>query len=145
MLGLSVVYYSLNFILIFSGLLESESELMVSLLILPILVILKDANKILEPLTVIVKISEDEISVSRGLITRVIDKLEFKTVDNAEVVETLGGKLFGHATIRLYAPGGSVEIPFLYDYEFFLDDFKQRKQTLIQPPKKQLLDSQNKD
>jgi len=89
LLGIILVYVSLNTVLIFFGLLDSENDLMVSLLILPVLYILKDSYK-------------------------VTDTLELPTVDNIEVTKTFFGRVYNHASIRLIAPGGGgEEIPHL--------------------------------
>ena len=136
LVGISLVYYLLNKILIFLGLLGSASELMVSLLILPVLYILKDAYKIIEPFTVKVWMTHEDITVSRGLVTKIEDTLEFKTVENLEVIESLLGKVFGYATIKLYSPGGGVEIPFVYDSSVVLSDLKNKRKKLANPPAK---------
>ena len=128
LLGIILVYVFLNTVLIFFGLLDSQNDLMVSLLILPVLYILKDSYKIIEPYTVSVELYKTEISVTRGLLTKVTDTLEFPTVDNIEVTKTIFGRIYNHASIRLIAPGGWVEILHLYDFEKFVDHVHRAKE-----------------
>ena len=71
LLGITLVYLVLNHSFIYLDLVNSENEMMLSLLILPILYILKESYKIIEPLTVTVRFSDDQISVSRGLLVKV--------------------------------------------------------------------------
>ena len=131
LLGITLVYLVLNHSFIYLDLVNSENEMMLSLLILPILYILKESYKIIEPLTVTVRFSDDQISVSRGFLVKVIDTLEFKTVDNIETIETVVGKVCGYATIKLYAPGGGVEIPHLHEHKFFLERLSKSKKVLL--------------
>lgn len=127
-LGIILVYVFLNAVLIFFGLLDEQNDLMVSLLILPVLYILKDSYKVIEPFTVIASLHEKEVTVTRGLVTKVTDTLELPTVDNIEITRTIFGRVFNHASIRLIAPGGWVEIPHLYDFENFVAHVHRAKE-----------------
>lgn len=127
-LGIIVVYVFLNTVLIFLGLLDEHNDLMVSLLILPVLYILKDSYKVIEPFTVIVSLHEKEVTVTRGLVTKITDTLELLTVDNIEVTKTILGRVYNYASIRLITPGGWVEIPHLYDFENFVAHVHRAKE-----------------
>ena len=126
--GIILVYVFLNTVLIFFGLLDSENDLMVSLLILPVLYILKDSYKVVEPFTISASLHETEVTVTRGLITKVTDTLELPTIDNIEITKTILGRVYNHASIRLIAPGGWVEIPHLYDFENLVDHVHRAKE-----------------
>ena len=88
-----------------------------SLLLLPSLYVLRDADHILDPFTVEVTLFSDKISVIRGVSPRVNDTLEYQSVENIEIITPILGRLCGYATVRLYSPGGSVEIPYVYGAE----------------------------
>ena len=89
-------------------------ETLMSLLLLPALYILKDLDLVIDPLTIKIEKHRDRISVVRGLTPRVRDTLEFKSVENIEVITTVLGSIFNFSTVVLYSPGGNVEIPYVY-------------------------------
>ena len=95
--------------------------MMASMLILPVLYILKDFYKVFESLTVVAVYDDKTISVTRGILTKVKDTLEFEKADNIELITTIAGGWFGYSTIRLYSPGGNVEVPFIYNSSCLLE------------------------
>ena len=108
-----VVYQGFNWFVIDVFNQELAGDTLLSLLLLPALYILKDLNPI-DPLTVVVERYPDKISVKRGISPRVRDTLEFRNVENIEVITTLLGSILGYSTIILYSPGGLVEMPYVY-------------------------------
>jgi uncharacterized membrane protein YdbT with pleckstrin-like domain len=119
--GVLIVYISLSYFLNYFNLVDTADDMMASMLILPVLYILKDFYKVFDSLTVVAEYDDKTISVTRGILTKVKDTLEFKKADNIELVTTIAGGWFGYATIRLYSPGGSVEVPFIYNSSCLLD------------------------
>jgi hypothetical protein len=111
--GVYITYLAFNFCgeLLFEG--EFNSDTLFSLLMLPALYVLKTAHVIVSPYFVKVRMSETEVESRTGILTRRLDKLNLKTVENIEVVTTLGGRLFKYSTIYLYAHGSWVRLPFL--------------------------------
>jgi hypothetical protein len=91
-----------------------SDETLMSLLLLPALYILKDLDVVIDPLTIKIERHRDRISVVRGLTPRVRDTLEFKSVENIEVITTVLGSIFDFSTVILYSPGGNVVIPYVY-------------------------------
>ena len=106
------------------------SDTLLSILLLPALYILKDINTVIDPLTVSVELCSDRVSVTRGLNPKVKDTLEFKNVENTEIITTLMGRFCGYSTIRLYSPGGLVEIPHAYEAENIIDSINSTQKTL---------------
>jgi hypothetical protein len=98
------------------------SNTLFSILMLPALLILRDAHIILEPFTIKTLITDSEVSVTRGLLTRTTDKLSIKTLENIELVKTPLGRLnigswCNYGTLNLYAYGGTVVMPYLKNPE----------------------------
>ncbi|MBA6377686.1 MULTISPECIES: PH domain-containing protein [unclassified Colwellia] len=111
--GVYITYLAFNFCgeFLFEG--EFNSDTLFSLLMLPALYVLKTAHVIVSPYFVKVRMSETEVESRTGILTQRLDKLNLKTVENIEVVTTLGGRLFKYSTIYLYAHGSWVRLPFL--------------------------------
>jgi DNA/RNA endonuclease G (NUC1) len=87
-----------------------------SILMLPALLILRDAHIILEPFTIKTIITDSEVSVTRGLLTRTTDKLSIKTLENIEIVKSPMARIpsrfwKSYGTLNLYAYGGTVIMP----------------------------------
>ena len=99
---------------------------------LPALYILKTANEIVIPKYVKVKISDNEVESRTVIFTHRLDKLQLKTVENIEVVSTIGGRYFNYGTIYLYAHGSWVELPFLVN----ANDVKVELEAKIETVKK---------
>jgi|TARA_R110000744_G_scaffold38010_3_gene87015 hypothetical protein len=94
------------------------SNTLFSILMLPALLILRDAHIILEPFTIRTQITDSEVTVTRGLLTRKSDRLSIKTLENIELVKTPLGRLnigswCSYGTLNLYAYGGTVVMPYL--------------------------------
>jgi hypothetical protein len=113
LVGVYITYLAFNFCgeFLFEG--NFNSDTLFSLLMLPALYVLKTAHVIVSPYFVQVKMSGIEVESRTGILTQRLDKLNLKTVENIEVVTTLGGRLFKYSTIYLYAHGSWVCLPFL--------------------------------
>ena len=125
--GIIGVYIGFNSLLVEFGFISGDSDLMISLLILPILYILKDSYTFFEPYTVSAFYNDDKVSVTRGFFTKVTDTLDFVNVENTEIIQSLIGKHYKFATIKMYSPGGGVEVPFLFEYEKLLEYIESTK------------------
>jgi hypothetical protein len=92
------------------------SNTLFSILMLPALLILRDAHIILEPFTIKTLINNREVSVTRGLLTRTTDKLSIKNLENIELIKTPMARIpsrfwKSYGTLNLYAFGGTVIMP----------------------------------
>lgn len=124
--------------LVFNWLVENllgknlAEDTLLSLLLLPALYVLRDTDNIVDPFTVRVTLFSDKISVIRGISPRVNDTLEYQNVENIEIIKPILGWLCGYATVRLYSPGGHVEIPYVYKAEKVVSIVEkiQKKKTL---------------
>jgi len=97
---------------------EDASNTLFSILLLPALLILKDAHIILEPFTIKTYITDNDVIVKSGLLTRTTDKLNIKTLENIELVKSPLARLpsplwKSYGTLNLYAYGGAVIMPYL--------------------------------
>jgi|GEM_PF-5844607 len=109
-----------------------------SILLLPILLILKNGHVLLEPFTIRAYLTRDDVTVRSGLLTRKSDKLKIETLENIELVKTPLGRICsvfgkGYGTLNLYAYGGTVIMPYLKnpevvqkDIEEILNEIKQK-------------------
>jgi len=113
--GLFVVYYIFNFI--GKNFLDQgfNPEILLSLVVLPAIYILKDLYIVIEPFFVEVSITETNINVKSGILTKKEDTISFKNIENIEIITTLGGRIFDYATLTVFAFGSWVEIPFVKD------------------------------
>lgn len=127
LLGILVVYKGFDFLLRFLDASSGSFDLLISMLLLPALYILKDSFSVIEPFTVKAEFYDDRISVSRGLAPRVKDTLEFRNSENIEVITSVLGHFMRYATIRLYSPGGYVEIPYVFQPDYVLSKVKTAK------------------
>jgi hypothetical protein len=123
--GLYVVY---NLGSLMMNLAETNNTLF-SILMLPALLILRDAHIILEPFTIRTQITDSEVTVTRGLLTRKSDRLSIKTLENIELVKTPLGRLniglwCNYGTLNLYAYGGTVVMPYLKNPEGIQTDIE---------------------
>jgi len=100
-------------------LLESDyrADTLFSLVLLPALYIVKDAHIIISPYFVKVYKAKKFIEVQTGIFTQRVDKLGFETVENIEVIKTIGGRIFNYGSIYLYAHGSWVTLPAVIDPE----------------------------
>jgi uncharacterized membrane protein YdbT with pleckstrin-like domain len=125
--GVYITYLTFNFCaeLLFKE--DFNSNTLFSLLMLPALYLLRASNIIISPYFVKVSISENDVETRTGILTQRLDKLSLKTVENIEVVTTLGGRIFNYSTIYLYAYGSWVELPFLNNS----DEIKQKIESKL--------------
>ncbi|PAU35733.1 hypothetical protein CKF94_24130 [Vibrio coralliilyticus] len=117
LLAIYLVYLVFNWLVVTLLGKNLAEDTLLSLLLLPALYVLRDADHIVDPFTVRVTLFSDKISVIRGVSPRVNDTLEYQSVENIEIITPILGWLCGYATVRLYSPGGSVEIPYVYRAE----------------------------
>jgi len=132
LLGVYLTYIVFNWFGAFMFDSDFSSETLFSLLMLPALYILKTADEIASPKYVKVKISANEVESRTGIFTQRLDKLQLKTVENIEVVSTIGGRCFNYGTIYLYAHGSWVELPFLVN----ANEVKKELESKIETVKK---------
>ncbi len=123
--GLYVVYKFGSFMMNSTD----ASNTLFSILMLPALLILRDAHIILEPFTIRTQITNSEVTVTRGLLTRKSDRLSIKTLENIELVKTPLGRLnigswYNYGTLNLYAYGGTVVMPYLKNPEGIQTDIE---------------------
>lgn len=111
LLGLVVVYLVFEFIgkLITGG--EFKPDTLLSLVVLPAIYILKELHVVLEPFFVNIILSDDQVTVESGILTRRLDCLNLKNVENVEMITTPFGRLFDYSTLVVYAYGSWVKIP----------------------------------
>ncbi|MBE4245349.1 PH domain-containing protein [Vibrio parahaemolyticus] len=131
LLAIYVVYIVFNWLV--GTLLGKDlaEDTLLSLLLLPALYILRDADQIIDPFTVRVTLFSDKVSVVRGLSPRVNDTLEYQCVENIEIVTPLLGWVCGYATVRLHSPGGNVEIPYVFNAEKIVSIVERLKRQHI--------------
>ena len=117
--GLNLLTNSYGLLLIDKG---YQSEDLFNLLIFPVLYILKDSYRIAEPFCIQAYITDTDVTVESGILTRKVDKLKIENLENIELVTTPMGrwnlnlwKKYG--TLNLYAYGGLVVIPYLENPE----------------------------
>ncbi|MBD5771544.1 hypothetical protein [Marinomonas colpomeniae] len=115
--GIFVVFLGFDFLLELLNASSSSQDLLISMLLLPALYILKDSYIVFEPFTVRAEFYDDKISVYRGIAPRVKDTLEFKNSENIEIITSVLGHFCSYSTVRLYSPGGYVEIPYVFGPE----------------------------
>jgi hypothetical protein len=77
-----------------------------------------------------VKVSDYEVESKTGILTRRLDTLQLKTVENIEVVTTIGGKWFNYGTIYLYSYGSLVELPFIINVMNIKSDIENKIKIL---------------
>jgi len=115
--GVYITYLAFDFFgeFLFKG--DFNSDTLFSLLMFPALYVLKTAHVIISPYFVQVRMTETEVESRTGILTQRLDKLNLKTVENIEIITTVGGRLFNYSTILLYAHGSWVQLPFLNNPE----------------------------
>jgi hypothetical protein len=124
--GLWLVYQFGSYVMDSS---EAENTLF-SILLLPALLILKDGHIILEPFTIKTYITDNDVIVKSGLLTRTTDKLNIKTLENIELVKSPMARLpspfwKSYGTLNLYAYGGTVIMPYLENPEKVQKDIEE--------------------
>lgn len=88
-----------------------SADILLSMVVLPAILVLKQSSEILQPYFVKVSLEGDKLSVTQGILTTFEDSLTLNNVENVETVTTLIGKYLNYATIRIYAFGSWVVIP----------------------------------
>ena len=96
---------------------DYRADTLFSLVLLPALYIIKDAHIIIAPFFVKVIKSKNCIETQTGILTQRIDKLGFETVENIEVIKSIGGRWLNYGSIYLYAHGSWVVLPSVLDPE----------------------------
>ena len=115
--GVYITYLAFDFFGVFLFKNDFNSVTLFSLLMFPALYVLKTAHVIISPFFVQVRISETEVESRTGILTQRLDKLNLKTVENIEIITTVGGRLFNYSTILLYAHGSWVRLPYVVNPE----------------------------
>lgn len=114
--GLYIVYLAFNYVgKEILGAENFSSDTLLSLVVLPAIYILKDSHIVLEPFTIKISYSDQDVSVERGILTKRRDCLKFGTVENVELVTTWLGRKVGYGTLNIYAYGCWVELPNIKD------------------------------
>jgi hypothetical protein len=138
LLGLYLVYKFGSYVM------ESEgaADTLFSILLLPALLILKDAHIILEPFTIKTYITDKDVTVKSGLLTRTTDRLSIKTLENIELVKTPVGRIGNrfwskYGTLYLHAYGGMVIMPFLKEPE----ETQKRIEGILSKSKNEIKDA----
>ncbi len=94
---------------------EFSPDVLLSLVVLPAIYILKDSHVIIEPYFVSVWLKNDTVTVKRGFLTTWEDSLSLNNVENIEIVTSFLGRFQNYGSLRVYAYGSWVEIPFIKD------------------------------
>ena len=92
---------------------QFRPDTLLSLVVLPAIYILKDSYLMFEPYFVRVSLSDKTVTVESGILTKRLDCLNLKTVENVEMIRTVLGRLLGYGTLNVYAYGSWVEIPYV--------------------------------
>ena len=125
--GIFVVFIGFNFLLKLLNASSGSHDLLISMLLLPALYVLKDSYIVFDPFTVKAEFYDDKISVYRGIAPRVKDTLEFKNSENIEIITSVLGYFCNYSTVRLYSPGGYVEIPYVFQPEDVVSKVEKAK------------------
>jgi len=135
LIGIALTYILLNGVLIvifknegFNSIMDSyglllfkkeyQSEDLFNLLIFPVLYVLRETYKIAEPYFINAYMTESDITVKSGILTKKTDKLRIENLENIELVTTPVGRWNcglwkNYGTLNLHAFGGLVVIPYL--------------------------------
>lgn len=120
---------------------DDAANTLFSILLLPALLILKGAHIIFEPFTIKIYISDNDVTVKSGLLTRTTDRLNIKTLENIELVKTPVGRMGNrywakYGTLYLHAYGGMVIMPFLKEPE----ETQKRIEVILSKSKNEIKD-----
>lgn len=96
-----------------SWLFDAEKGIVFSVLILPLVAILKNSYLDFEPLFIQVAYCDRSIIVRRGTAAESIERLDLRTVENIELKLTPIGKLRNSGTLDIYGYGGQIRIPYI--------------------------------
>ena len=108
-----------------------NSDILYSVLVLPLLYSLKDAKDCLESVFIKVWKGPGYITVKRGFLNIRYDKLYIDEINNIELTRSFCGKFGHYCSIDLYAMGGFLRIPYLKENK---ENFKviEELMTIIQ-------------
>ena len=108
-----------------------NSDILYSVLVLPLLYSLKDAKACFESVFIKVWKGPGYITVKRGLLNIGYDKLYIDEINNIELTRSFCGKFGHYCSIDLYAMGGFLRIPYLKENK---ENFKviEELMTIIQ-------------
>jgi uncharacterized membrane protein YdbT with pleckstrin-like domain len=110
LIGLVIVYVIFEFV--GKSLISNfQSDMLLSLVVLPAIYVLRDLHTIFAPFFVKIVLHEDTITVESGILTRRLDCLNLQTVENIELITTLLGRFIGYSTLTIYAYGSWVQLP----------------------------------
>ncbi len=98
-----------------SWLFGAEESIIYSILILPLVAILKTVYLDFEPLFVQAAYCERAIMVRRGTSLESIQRLDLRTVENIELSLTPIGKVRNSGTLDIYGYGGQIRVPYIKD------------------------------
>ena len=137
--GLIIVYLVFQYIGIKLVGDDFQTDILLSLVVLPSIYVLKDSHRILEAFFVTIEPAKGSITVNSGILTQRRDKLGFDSVENVERVRSIVGRWKGYSTYYLYAYGSWVRVPFVRDsleLEHWLESriTKQDKLLIKQEP-----------
>ena len=110
---------------------EFSKDILLSMVVLPAILVLKQASNVFQPYFVEVDLQGNTLSVKQGILTTFEDSLNLDTVENVETVTTIIGRLLNYSTIRIYAYGSWVEVPNIQNPE----GLKQRLNDIIKSKK----------
>lgn len=108
-----------------------NSDILYSVLVLPLLYSLKDAKDCFESVFIKVWKGPGYITVKRGFLNIGYDKLYIDEINNIELTRSFCGKFGHYCSIDLYAMGGFLRIPYLKENK---ENFKviEELMTIIQ-------------
>ncbi|EGR1599163.1 PH domain-containing protein [Vibrio parahaemolyticus] len=111
LVGLAIVYWLFTAIGEFLIGEDFSTDVLLSMVVLPAILVLKQSSEILQPYFVKVSVKGDKLSVTQGILTVFEDSLSLDNVENVETVTTLLGRFLDYSTLRIYAFGSWVVVP----------------------------------
>ena len=111
LLGLAVVYIIFEAVGKWLMGEDFRSDTLLSLVVLPAIYVLKDSYTIFEPYFVKIHLSEENVTVETGILTKNLDSLNLKTVENIEIITSPLGRIKGYSTLHVFSYGSWVELP----------------------------------
>ena len=93
---------------------EFVSDMLFSVLVLPLLYLLQSGHEIFEVFFLKVALSENCIIVKTGFQFETLDKLNLDTVENIELVTSPWGNLKDYGTLHIYSYGSNIRVPHIH-------------------------------
>jgi len=90
---------------------DFRSDTLLSLVVLPSIYVLKDSYTIFEPYFVRIHLCDENVTVETGILTKNLDSLNLKTVENVEIITSPLGRIRGYSTLHVFTYGSWVELP----------------------------------